>query len=69
MREHLRKLENKEDPSAMFETFMRNMASLQGEVWKCNLRIASLEGTNRLLRQALNRDTTSIMKEPTRGTE
>ena len=33
------------------------------------VRIMALEATNKLLRQALNRDTTSVIKEPTLGIE
>ena len=68
-RERLRMLENKEYSHTMFEVMMKNMNSLEAEIQRCNLGIASFEETNKVLRQAVNHDTTSILKEPNRGTK
>ena len=67
--ERLRMLESKEYSHNIFKVMMRNMGSLEEEVRRMHLRVASLEATNEFLRQALRRDTMSLQKEPNRGTK
>ena len=70
-RECIRQVEkkSKEDVDHLTTQIVNSMVGIRKELQHMKSRISALEETNRLLRQAINRDTTPIFAPKSRGIE
>ena len=68
-RERIRQVEkkSKEDVDHLTTQMVNSMVGIREELQRMKSWISALEETNRLLRQAINRDTTPIFAPKNRG--